>query len=113
MLLTRSGEDEGVAELAPAVLVHGAEPHLVLAVRVEAGEHHVVAAARPRPGVAGGVRDERQVVPGGGAQVRWHRAQALEQEQLYKKLVISSILLCNFNFVRLHESYISNALLCP
>lgn len=65
------------------MVVHGPEPHLVLRVRVEPGEHHVVAAAGPPgPGVAGRVRDQGEVVPGGGAQVRRHRAQALQQEQV-------------------------------
>ena len=94
--------------------VHGPEPHLVLRVRVEASEHHVVTAAGPGARVAGGVRDEGEVIPGGGAQVRRHRAQPLQQEQVGRKVrVISSILLSNFNFVRLHEDYISNAQLCP
>lgn len=95
------------------MVVHGPEPDLVLRVRVEAGQHHVVAAAGPGPGVAGRVGDEGEVVPGGGAQVRGHGAQALQHEQVSTKVrVISSILLSNFNFVRLHEDYISNAQLC-
>ena len=113
-LLTRCGEDEGLAELAPAVVVHGPEPDLVLRVHVEAGQHHVVATAGPGPGVAGRVWDEGEVIPGGGHQVRRHRAQALQQQQVGRKVrVVSSISLSNFNFVRLHEDYISNAQLCP
>ena len=97
------------------MVVHGPESHLILRVGVEAGEHHVVSAAGPPgPGVAGRVRDQGQVIPGGGAQVGRHRAQALQQEQVGTKVqVIPSILLSNFNFVRLHEDYISNAQLCP
>ena len=74
--------------------VHGPEPHLVLRVRVEPGEHHGVAAAGPGPRVAGRVRDQGEVVPGGGAQVRGHGAQALKQEQVGGKVrIVSSILL--------------------
>ena len=92
--------------------VHGPEPDLVLAVRLQLSEEHAVAVGGAAEG--GRVRDERQVVPGGGAQVRGHGAQALKHEQVSTKVrVISSILLSNFNFVRLHEDYISNAQLCP
>ena len=44
--------------------VHGPEPDLVLAVRLQLGEDHAVAV-----GEGGGVGDERQVVPGGGVGV--------------------------------------------
>ena len=40
-VLTGCVEDEGLWELAPAVPVHGPQPHLVLAVSLQTSQHHL------------------------------------------------------------------------
>ena len=57
------------------MFVHGSQPHLVLTVSLQLGEEHAVAVGVAA--VAGGVRDEGEVVPGGGVGVRPAGLQSL------------------------------------
>ena len=55
------------------MFVHGSQPDLVLAVRLQLGEDHAVAV-----GEGGGVGYEGQVVPGGGVGVRLGAPHSLQ-----------------------------------
>ena len=56
--------------------VHGSQPDLVLAVSLQLSEEHAVAVGGAAEG--GRVRDERQVVPGGGVGVRLGAPHSLQ-----------------------------------
>ena len=61
------------------MFVHGPQPDLVLTVRVQLGEQHAVAVGGAA--VGGRVRDEGQVVPGGGVGVRPAGLQSLQYQE--------------------------------
>ena len=61
------------------MFVHGAEPHLILTVRLQLCEEHAVAVGVAA--VGGGVGDEGQVVPGGGVCVRPAGLQSLQYQR--------------------------------
>ena len=61
------------------MFVHGPQPDLVLTVRVQLGKQHAVAVGVAA--VGGGVRDEGEVVPGGGVGVRPAALQSLQYER--------------------------------
>ena len=62
------------------MFVHGPQPDLVLTVRVQLGEQHAVAVGVAA--VGGGVRDEGEVVPGGGVGVRPAGPQSLQYDDM-------------------------------
>ena len=65
------------------MFVHGPQPDLVLTVRVQLGEQHAVAVSVAA--VGGGVRDEGEVVPGGGVGVRAAGFQSLQYDDMRER----------------------------
>ena len=62
------------------MFVHGPQPDLVLTVRLQLGEEHAVAVGGAA--VAGRVRDQGQVVPGGGRRVGLAGLQSLQYDEM-------------------------------